>query len=155
MKQNIFHLLVLAVVALFVSCNTADNNPINEASTVGKYGIIHFGEEEIPVNSLRVINEDYLLVALSPSMDSSKMTTNAIIGLKRELLGSEVDVEYRYCNDDYIVVYEDPVCYYAPFRPLQSGTITMKIVGNTANINVDVVLYDGTPLRYSGQGLPL
>ena len=99
---------------------------------------------------------DMLLVVLSPLTDKSHLTTNAIIGVKSALLGKELDVEYLYyCNDDYIVVYEDPQCYYAPFRPLKSGKITMRKDYDSVSVDVDVVLFDGTPLRYKNEALPL
>lgn len=95
-----------------------------------------------------------LLVVLSPLTDASHLTTNAIIGVKSALLGQELDVEHLYCNDDYIVVYEDPQCYYAPFRPLKSGKIMMNRSGEMVSVEVDVVLFDGTPLRYTCWNIP-
>ena len=95
------------------------------------------------------------MVMLSPLTDSSNLTTNAIIGLRTELLDQEQDVERIYCIDDYVVVYEDPQCYYASFRRLQSGTIFMSKDESGISVDVDVVLFDGTPLRYHCDKLPL
>jgi hypothetical protein len=92
---------------------------------------------------------------LSPLTDSSNLTTNAIIGLRTELLDEERDVERLYCIDDYVVVYEDPQCYYASFRRLQSGTIFMSKSETGISVKVDVVLFDGTPLRYKNENIPL
>ena len=92
---------------------------------------------------------------LSPITDSANLTTNAIIGLRSELLGKECDVERLYCIDDYMVVYEDPQCYYAPFRPLQSGTIFMSMDDKGVSIMLDVVLFDGTPLSYQHDNIAL
>ena len=96
-----------------------------------------------------------LLVVLSPLTDPSNLTTNAIFGVRSELLGTELDVEYFYCNDDYVIVYEDPQCYYAPFRRPQSGTIKMQKSGDIVILDVAVELFDGTPLRYKSEALPL
>lgn len=150
MRFRTFTYLIALLVA--VGCSTNDDGGAQPSS---KFGTLHFGEEQIPVNFVQVSDSgDVLLVVLSPKEEASKLTTNAIIGVKKELLGTAVDVEYKYCNDDYFCVYEDPQCYYAPFRPLQSGTITMEMVGNSLSVEADVVLFDGTPLRYSYDKLP-
>ena len=121
-----------------------------------KYGTIQFGEEQIPVNFVTTLDEeDMLLVVLSPLTNPSNLTTNAIFGVRSELLGTELDVEYFYCNDDYVIVYEDPQCYYAPFRRPQSGTIKMQKSGDIVILDVAVELFDGTPLRYKSEALPL
>lgn len=120
------------------------------------YGYLEFGDEDIPIEFVRPsYGGDWVMVMLSPLTDSSNLTTNAIIGLRTELLDQEQDVERIYCNDDYIVVYEDPQCYYAPFRRLQSGTIFMSKDESGISVDVDVVLFDGTPLRYKNENIPL
>lgn len=146
---------LVATLLLAVGC-VADENG-GEQSGGSKYGTLQLGEEQIPINFVQTSDsEDMLLVVLSPLTDKSHLTTNAIIGVKSALLGKELDVEYLYyCNDDYIVVYEDPQCYYAPFRPLKSGKITMRKGDDSVGVDVDVVLFDGTPLRYKNEALPL
>ena len=154
MLKRGFIALIAIVAALFcaVGCTTNDENP----SPSQKYGTLHFGEESLPINFVRVTDsDDWITVLVSPLTNPHKLTTNAIFGLPKESLGKEIDVMYKYCRDDYMVVYEDPVCYYAPFRPLQSGTIKLSTTTTGVNIEVDVVLYDGTPLRYSAKNLPL
>ncbi len=137
---------LLAAIFVAVGCVAEDNG----VEPKGEYGTLQVGEEQIPVNFAKVTEtESWLLVTLSPLTNASNLTTNAIIGVSTELLGAELDVERYYCNDDYIVVYEDPTCYYAPFRPLQSGKILMRKSGSTIGVDVDVVLFDGTPLRYT------
>ena len=154
MLKRGFIALIAIVAALFcaVGCTTNDESP----SPVQKYGTLHFGEESLPINFVRVTDsDDWITVLVSPLTNPHKLTTNAIFGLPKESLGKEIDVMYKFCRDDYMVVYEDPVCYYAPFRPLQSGTIKLSTTTTGVNIEVDVVLYDGTPLRYSAKNLPL
>jgi hypothetical protein len=154
MLKRGFIALIAIVAALFcaVGCTTNDESP----SPVQKYGTLYFGEESLPINFVRVTDsDDWITVLVSPLTNPHKLTTNAIFGLPKESLGKEIDVMYKFCRDDYMVVYEDPVCYYAPFRPLQSGTIKLSTTTTGVNIEVDVVLYDGTPLRYSAKNLPL
>ena len=145
---------LFATLFLLVGCSAESNE--GGVDKGGKYGTIQFGEEPIPVNFVTTLNEeDMLLVVLSPLTDPSNLTTNAIFGVKRELLGTELDVERYYCNDDYIIVYEDPQCYYAPFRRPQAGKIKMQKSGGIVRVDVDVILFDGTPLRYKNEALPI
>lgn len=146
--------IIAVVAALFcgVGCATNEESPAPSKD----YGTLYFGEESIPINYVNIDNsDDWLIVLVSPLTDSSRLTTNALFGLPKDALGKEVDVMYKFCRDDYMVIYEDPVCYYAPFRPLQSGKIKMSASKAGVNVEVDVVLYDGTPLRYSAKNLPL
>ena len=144
---------VVATLLLAVGC-VADNNGVAQSGE-SRYGMLQFGEEQIPINYVATQDgEDMLLVALSPLTDVSHFTTKAIVGIKNTLLGQELDVERYYCNDDYVIIYEDPQCYYAPFRRPQSGTIKMQKSGDIVSVDVDVVLFDGTPLSYKHETLP-
>ena len=155
LKQRLLTVAILcATLLLAVGCSPASDGAITPQG--GSYGNLQFGEEQIPINSVQSYdNEDMLLVILSPLTDKSNLTTNAIFGVKRELLGKELDVERYYCNDDYIIVYEDPQCYYAPFRRPQVGKIKMQKSGGIVRVDVDVILFDGTPLRYKNEALPI
>ena len=145
---------LVATLLLAMGCVAGENG--GEQSGGSKYGTLQLGEEQIPINFVQTSDsEDMLLVVLSPLTDQSHLTTNAIIGVKSALLGKELDVEYLYSNDDYVVVYEDPQCYYAPFRPLKSGKITMRKGDDSVGVDVDVILFDGTPLRYKNEALPI
>ena len=152
MRQKRFFYLVALIVALFVSvgCET-----LGAGDVAPDYGVLQVGNEEMPIKTVRVYDEEMFMVMLSPLTDFSSLTTSAFVGLKSELLGQEVDVRYKFHNDDYILVYEDPQCYYAPFRSLQSGTIFMEKQGANVKVEIDVVLYDGTPFRYSFNAIPL
>ena len=154
LKQRLLIVAMLcATLFLSIGCSPEGDEAVTPQG--GSYGNLQFGEEQIPVNYVQTYdNEDMLLVILSPLTDKSNLTTNAIFGVKRELLGEELDVERYYCNDDYIIVYEDPQCYYAPFRRPQAGTIKMQRSGKKVWVDVDVVLFDGTPLRYKNEALP-
>ena len=150
-QKRFFHLVVLAFALLVsVGCETTEAGDV-----APDYGVLQVGDEEMTIKTVRVYDEDMFMVMLSPLTDLSSLTTSAFVGIKSELLGQEVDVYYKFHNDDYMLVYEDPQCYYAPFRPLQSGTIYMQKRGKNLKIEVDVVLYDGTPFRYSNDALPL
>lgn len=155
LKQRFLVIATLFATLLFsVACEPAgDDNFPPQGNT---YGTLQFGEEQIPINFVHTDDgEDLLLVILSPLTDRSNLTTNVIFGVKNEHLGKTLDVERFYCNDDYVIVYEDPQCYYAPFRRPQSGKIKMQKSGDIVSIDVDVVLFDGTPLRYQNEVLPL
>ncbi len=152
-KMNNIVALVAALL-LAMGCVVGENG--GEQSGGSKYGMLQFGEEQMPINFVQPYhNEDILLVILSPLTDPSNLTTSAIFCVKNELLGVELDVERYFCNDDYVIVYEDPQCYYAPFRRPQSGTIKMQKSGDIVSIDVDVTLFDGTPLRYKNEALPI
>lgn len=151
--KKLFQIFTIAVLLFAVGCE-ADNGG-GEQLQNSKYGVLSFGEEQIPINFVYSDeSEGMLLVILSPLTDKSNLTTNAIFGVKSELLGKELNVERFYCNDDYVIIYEDPQCYYAPFRRPQSGTIKMQKSGDIVSVDVDVVLFDGTPLRYTCWNIP-
>lgn len=148
------HIIIIAAIIFAAGCAEESVNVPQPKAPM--YGYLEFGDEDIPIEFVRSsYGGDWVMVMLSPLTDSSNLTTNAIIGLRAELLGEAHNVERLYCNDDYIVVYEDPQCYYAPFRRLQSGTIFMSKNESGISVDVDVVLFDGTPLRYHCDKLPL
>lgn len=148
------YIALIATLLFAVGCSV-DSGDMRPSGS-GKYGTLQFGEEQMPINLADVSDGgDFVLAILTPLTDRSNMTTSVMVGLRADLVGSQVDVSRHYCNDDYVVIYEDPQCYYAPFRPLQSGTITITKHDGMADLDVDVVLYDGTPLRYSQRNLPL
>ena len=153
LKRGVIRVVaIVAALLCMVGCATNSDSPTPSKD----YGTLYLGEEAIPVNFVKVDDsEDWLMVLVSPLTNPLELTTSAIFGLPKESLGKEMDVMYKFCRDDYVVIYEDPVCYYAPFRPLQSGTIKMSASTAGVNVEVDVVLYDGTPLRYSAKNLPL
>jgi hypothetical protein len=145
-------LLVAILLAVGCSVDSGEGTP----SGGGRYGVLRFGQESMPINLAEVSESgDFVVALLSPLTDKSNMTTSVIVGLRSELVGSKAYVSRLYCNDDYVVIYEDPQCYYAPFRSLLSGTISIKMEDGRVDIDLDVELYDGTPLRYSGHRLPL
>lgn len=153
-QRFLFIATLFATLFLAVGCSPVGDD--NLAPQGGKYGALQFGEEQVPINFVQTYDaNDMLLVVLSPLTDELNLTTNAILGVKSELLGKELNVEQYYCNDDFIIVYEDPQCYYAPFRRPQSGKIWMQKSGKTVSVEVDVVLFDGTQLRYRNESLPL
>ncbi len=88
----------------------------------------------------------------SPLPDGGRSTYLAV-SLVEYFMGQTLDVKKIYHNDDYSLVYEDPVRYYSRFRSLQSGT--MYIAKNSENnftVNLDVRLNDGTPLSMEFTG---
>ena len=153
--MKIFQQITLLVAMMF-AMGCAEESVNVPQPKAPMYGYLEFGDEDIPIEFVRSsYGGDWVMVMLSPLTDSSNLTTNAIIGLRAELLGEAHNVERLYCNDDYIVVYEDPQCYYAPFRRLQSGTIFMSKDESGISVDVNVALFDGTPLRYKNENIPL
>lgn len=143
--------IVIAALALAVSCG-------REEDTVGDatlpYGSYWFAGQQVPVASVLLSEGPQLLLKVSPLEDCLSATTYAVIGVHTALLGTKVDVEYKFHNDDYIFVYEDPERYFSHLRPLKSGHIYLnRTAAGLVEVDVDVVLYDGTPFRYSHSSL--
>ena len=154
MKKIVNSLLLIVLPLIMGGCEV---EPTNEGGGAqAQYGEYVFGEERVAVRSYITVEDTQLLLKISPLSDALTATTYAIIGVHTNLLGKELDVEYRFHNDDYIFVYEDPMYYYSTYRPLKSGGIMMqRNRAGKLDVEVDVVLYDGTPFRYSAKGLSI
>lgn len=152
------HLLTLLIAGLLVGCEEPTPDPIEPTTppqAEALYGYYTFGQESVPVNSYTTVEDGLFLLKISPLEDILSATTYAIIGLHSELLGKEIDVTTKHHNYDYMFVYEDPMRYFSPQRPLQSGTIMLnRNSSGMVRVNVDVVLYDGTPFRYEQMIVP-
>ena len=147
-------LLLVGTVALFAAGCSEPNVPVGPIEEPAPYGYLYLGEEEIPVNTFTCVDEGQFLLKLSPLEEILSATTYAIFGVNTKFLGEKIDVETKYHNDDYIVIYEDPARYYAPFRQLRSGTILLdRNAAGEIRAEVDVVLFDGTRLTYSNPSL--
>lgn len=55
-------------------------------------------------------------------------------------------------NDDYILVYEDPVHYYSQYREPEEGWFRVTESGEAFKVELDIRLADGTPLKISYDG---
>ena len=55
-------------------------------------------------------------------------------------------------NDDYILVYEDPVHYYSQYREPEGGWFRVTDSGDAFKVELDIRLADGTPLKISYDG---
>ena len=55
-------------------------------------------------------------------------------------------------NDDYILVYEDPVHYYSQYREPEGGWFRVTESGDAFKVELDIRLADGTPLKISYDG---
>lgn len=146
-------LLIAAATLFMVGCSESDT-PTDPVEQQAPYGYFYLGEEEIPVNTFTYVEEGHLLLKLSPLDEILSATTYAVFGVSTDFVGQRIDVQTKYHNDDYIVIYEDPTRYYAPFRQLRSGTILLdRNEAGEIRAEVDVVLYDGTRLCYSNPAL--
>lgn len=153
--MNRFQLLILLALFCFVGCKESSSADLPVPPVVEPiYGCYTLGEEEIPVVSCTSVSDTQFLLKLSPQKDILSATTYAVVGVHQDWLGMEMNVEYRFHNDDYLFVYEDPVRYVSSFRPLRSGSIFMDCnEAGYIKVRVDVVLYDGTPFRYENDHL--
>ncbi len=148
--------LLLMLPLWCIGCGEESSQPIEpvEPLEAPRYGYYYLGEEAIPVMTYTMVEEYQFLLKLSPLEEVISATTYAIVGVHTDWLGKEMDVTYRFHNDDYIFVYEDPVRYYSPYRPLQSGTILLdRNEEGYIKVKVDVVLYDGTTFRYENDSI--
>lgn len=55
-------------------------------------------------------------------------------------------------NDDYMIIYEDPVHYYSQFREPADGTFTVTPADGSYRVRADILLADGTPLSIDYDG---
>ncbi|MBO5805406.1 MAG: hypothetical protein J6R10_00925 [Tidjanibacter sp.] len=148
-------LLLCAMGGIGVGCDRPDVPVEPSDKPQALYGYISLGDEQIPVESFTTTSdEEYLMLKLSPLEDVLTATTYAVVAVRTSLLGSTIDVQTKYHNDDYIFVYEDPLYYYGPYRPLRSGTILLDKNGaGIVRVRVDVELYDGVKFRYENAAL--
>lgn len=148
-------LLCGAVCFGVVGCSQPDEPIEPSKKPQAPYGYIHLGEEQIPVESfITTDDEGYFMLKLSPLEEVLTATTYAVVGLRTDLLGNEIDVQTKFHNDDYIFVYEDPLYYYAPFRPMRSGTILLdRNSAGIVRVRVDVELFDGVRFVYENAAL--
>ena len=55
-------------------------------------------------------------------------------------------------NDDYMIIYEDPVHYYSQFREPADGSFTVTPTDGSYRVRADILLADGTPLSIDYDG---
>lgn len=55
-------------------------------------------------------------------------------------------------NDDYMIIYEDPVHYYSQFREPADGSFTVTPTDGSYMVRADILLADGTPLSIDYDG---
>ena len=108
-------------------------------------------------------SEGYYTFLFSPLSSDKKISTYMLISIRKywgdggtyEVGGLDLDH-----NDDYIIIYEDPVHYYSQYRKPQSGVFRITVPEDRSGdfvIYADVSLADGTPLKidYTGKLMPL
>ena len=148
--KSLRHIFVaLLATAFCIGCTQEEC-----ANHTPKHGFYYLDEQPIPVESAVIAEGTHLLVKLSPIADNLHATTYAVVGIHTDLVGTEIDVEYRFHNDDYIFIYEDPSYYHGAIRPLQRGTIRLnRTTTGLIDLYIDVVLYDGRTFRYENHAL--
>lgn len=156
---------LLSALAAVPACSDSDTppNPIQETPAEGEedevgepIGSYLFDGDELPIYSAGYsANDAYLSFIFSP-LKQRPFTTSLAFALATPFLGKECDVTNIWHNDDYMLVYEDPIHYYSHYRALKSGTLFVERNGEEFVIRIDVKLADGTPLvlDYSGPLAP-
>lgn len=149
----------LCLLALTVAPACSDNDtsepvsgqetPEEEGELLGSY---RFDGEEYPIYSAGYSASDAYLTFIFSPLGKRPFTTSLSFALGTYFLGKEYDVTTLWHNDDYMLVYEDPVHYYSVYRPLKSGTVFVERSGEEFVIRLDVELADGTPLSLDYEG---
>ena len=159
----------LLALAAAPACSDSDTPPSSSQSPVEgegegggeaeagePIGCYFFDGEEYPIYSAGyTANDAYLSFIFSP-LRQRPFTTSLAFALATPFIGKECDVMNIWHNDDYMLVYEDPVHYYSYYRALKSGTLFVERNGEEFVVRIDVKLADGTPLKldYSGPLAP-
>lgn len=122
--------------------------------TAGKLGTYTFGDRDYDIYSTSFReNEVYEILMFSPLRPQDSKSTVLMLAVKKELDAVTVDVERYNRNDDYLLRYESPAVLYPENLCPQSGTIYIKQVGDDEfDVNIDVLMPDGTPLKLSYNG---
>lgn len=103
-------------------------------------------------------NESYYTFVFSPLSKDRELSTSLLFSIRTYWGDGEqhkvgtLDQDH---NDDYIIVYEDPVHLYSQFREPQSGTYSVTVPDDRSgvfHVCLDVCLADGTPLKMDYKG---
>ncbi len=121
-------------------------------------GTYEFDGAEYPIRYACFTDDgNYTAFVFSP-LKERPLTTNLTFSLENSFLGKECEVGALglYHNDDYFLIYEDPVHYYSHYRELKGGTVFVernKEQGeNFFTVRLDVQLNDLTPLKLDFTG---
>lgn len=157
--MKIFRKLAVAAVAAiaaaaFAACD--DDTSTSELpappveQVIGQYT---FDGKVYDIRHATVFNDGVSYAFVFSPLPDGRRSTYLAVSLVEYYMGRKLDVRDIYHNDDYSLVYEDPVRYYSHLRQLQSGS--MYIARNSESnytVNLDVRLNDGTPLSIEFTG---
>lgn len=148
-------MLAAAMAAGIVACQKEESEPVwPEPDPLPEaIGTYTFGDTVYDIRFASVYdNGDSYSFIFSP-LSARPLTTYFAVALRNYFIGAEVDVKNIYHNDDYSLVYEDPLHYYSRLRALRSGTMFIKKNrDDNYTVKVDVELIDGTPLSIDFTG---
>ncbi len=175
MKKSIFPQKVtawifLAMLALIPASCSDDDDPVQappstdeQSQTLGTY---YFDGESIPIltaffteTNQASDNDGYYSFVFSPQSADGTISTRLLISIRKYWADGEphevggLDLDH---NDDYIIIYEDPVRYFSQYREPQGGTFCISVPDDRNgqfSVKLDVRLADGTPLAidYTGK----
>lgn len=152
---------VIAAAFMTASC-TKDNTPGSgdqTGVTAEVLGTYDFDEQEYRILTAAMEEDEstYSFI-FSPIAPGNTVSTYLYFAVRKYWADGEVhkvgtiDLDH---NDDYIIVYEDPVHLYSQFREPQEGTFTVTAPDSSDgvfHIVLDVKLADGTPLSIDYNG---
>ena len=162
---NIAAAAVVAAAFMTVSC-TKDNGAQTDgnqdgdaqAEVLGTYGFD--GQEYKILTAVFDENEYYYSFIFSPIAAGNTISTYLYFSIRKYWGDGEIHnvgtIEQDH-NDDYIIVYEDPVHLYSQFREPMEGTYKVTIPddrNSEFHVELDVRLADGTPLNIDYKGKP-
>lgn len=127
-----------------------------QTEVLGTYGFD--GQEYKILTAVFSENESYYSFIFSPIASGNTLSTYLYFSIRKywgdgkpHNVGT-IDQDH---NDDYIIVYEDPVHLYSQFREPMEGTYKVTIPDNRSgefHVMLDTRLADGTPLSIDYNG---
>ncbi len=163
---KIYGWVLLFVIALLPgACSDDDGNDVPEGPAPEVLGTFTFDGTSIPIVTALFSetvtgsnSEGYYTFAFSPQGAGSEITTRLVVSIRKYWGDGEphevggLDLDH---NDDYIIIYEDPVHYYSQYREPESGSFTITVPDDRSgqfSVKLDVKLADGTPLSIDYNG---
>lgn len=153
------------IAAAFMTASCTKDNPGSDsqnggqqvsAEVLGTYGFD--GQEYSILTAALEEDSSYYSFIFSPIAQGNTISTYLYFAVRKYWADGKshtvgtIDLDH---NDDYVIVYEDPVHLYSQFREPQEGSFTVTVPESSDgvfHIVLDVKLADGTPLSIDYTG---